>query len=75
MLESACANAIVVENPDKNVLMAVLYRTLGAAVIYIVSTNVIANIEPNLEIVNSTATLGLSFDHMFDEIVGKLSWS
>ena len=32
-LESACANAEVVENPEKNVPIAVLGGTLGAAVI------------------------------------------
>ena len=35
-----------VENPEKNVPIAVLGGTLGAAVIYIVSTNVIAGIVP-----------------------------
>ena len=71
-LESACANADAVENPEKNVPIAVLDGTLGAAVIYIVSTNVIAGIVPNLELANSTAPFGLAFAHMFDEIVGKV---
>ena len=71
-LESACANADAVENPEKNVPIAVLGGTLGAAVIYIVSTNVIAGIVPNLELANSTAPFGLAFAHMFDEIVGKV---
>ena len=44
---------------------------LGAAVIYIVSTNVIAGIVPNLELANSTAPFGLAFAHMFDETIGK----
>ena len=56
----------------KNVPIAVLGGTLGAAVIYIVSTNVIAGIVPNLELANSTAPFGLAFAHMFDEIVGKV---
>lgn len=71
-LESACANANAVENPEKNVPIAVLGGTLGAAVIYIVSTNVIAGIVPNLELANSTAPFGLAFAHMFDETVGKV---
>lgn len=71
-LESACANADTVENPEKNVPIAVLGGTLGAAVIYIVSTNVIAGIVPNLELANSTAPFGLAFAHMFDETVGKV---
>ena len=71
-LESACANSDAVENPEKNVPIAVLGGTLGAAVIYIVSTNVIAGIVPNLELANSTAPFGLAFAHMFDETVGKV---
>lgn len=51
-LESACANTDVVENPERNVPIAVLGGTLGAAVIYIVSTNVIAGIVPNMELAN-----------------------
>lgn len=71
-LESACANTDVVENPEKNVPIAVLGGTLGAAVIYIVSTNVIAGIVPNLELANSTAPFGLAFAHMFEETAGKV---
>ena len=71
-LESACANADAVENPEKNVPIAVLGGTLGAAVIYIVSTNVIAGIVPNLELANSTAPFGLAFAHMFNETIGKV---
>ena len=71
-LESACANADAVENPEKNVPIAVLGGTLGTAVIYIVSTNVIAGIVPNLELANSTAPFGLAFAHMFNETVGKV---
>ena len=36
-LESACANADAVDNPEKNVPKAVLGGTLGAAAIYIIS--------------------------------------
>ena len=71
-LESACANADAVENPEKNVPIAVLGGTLGAAVIYIVSTNVIAGIVPNLELANSTAPFGLAFAHMFNDTIGKV---
>lgn len=71
-LESACANSDAVENPEKNVPIAVLGGTLGAAVIYIVSTNVIAGIVPNLDLVNSTAPFGLAFSHMFNPTVGKV---
>ena len=71
-LESACANSDAVENPEKNVPIAVLGGTLGAAVIYIVSTNVIAGIVPNLELANSTEPFGLAFAHMFNETIGKV---
>ncbi|MBF0751925.1 MULTISPECIES: putrescine-ornithine antiporter [Pasteurellaceae] len=71
-LESACANADAVENPEKNVPIAVLGGTLGAAVIYIVSTNVIAGIVPNMDLAQSTAPFGLAFAHMFNETVGKV---
>lgn len=71
-LESACANTEVVENPERNVPIAVLGGTLGAAVIYIVSTNVIAGIVPNLDLAHSTAPFGLAFAQMFTPGVGKI---
>ncbi|OOF54948.1 putrescine-ornithine antiporter [Rodentibacter genomosp. 2] len=71
-LESACANSDAVENPEKNVPIAVLGGTIGAAVIYIVSTNVIAGIVPNMDLAQSTAPFGLAFAHMFNETVGKV---
>ncbi|WP_410016453.1 putrescine-ornithine antiporter [Sodalis sp. C49] len=71
-LESACANMDVVENPERNVPIAVLGGTLGAAVIYVVSTNVIAGIVPNLALANSTAPFGLAFSYMFTPFVGKI---
>lgn len=70
-LESACANTDAVENPEKNVPIAVLGGTLGAAVIYIVSTNVIAGIVDNAELVSSTAPFGLVFAKMFNPAVGN----
>ncbi|MGE9553737.1 putrescine-ornithine antiporter [Erwinia amylovora] len=71
-LESACANTDTVENPERNVPIAVLGGTLSAAVIYIVSTNVIAGIVPNMDLANSTAPFGLAFSHMFNPGVGKI---
>jgi putrescine:ornithine antiporter len=70
-LESACANADAVDNPEKNVPIAVLGGTLGAAVIYIGSTNIIAGIVPNLQLASSTAPFGLVFSYMFSPSVGK----
>lgn len=71
-MESACANSEAVDNPEKNVPIAVLGGTLGAAVIYIISTNVIAGIVPNLDLANSTAPFGLAFAQIFNPTVGKV---
>lgn len=71
-LESACANSDAVENPEKNVPIAVLGGTIGAAVVYILSTNVIAGMIPNADLASSSAPFGLAFAHMFGPIVGKI---
>jgi len=71
-LESACANADAVDNPEKNVPKAVLGGTLGVAVIYIVSTNMIFGIVPANELVNSNAPFGLAFASMFNGVAGKI---
>mgnify|MGYP001010238464 CR=1 FL=1 len=71
-LESACANADAVDNPEKNVPKAVLGGTLGAALIYIVSTNMMFGIVPASELVNSNAPFGLAFASMFNGTVGKI---
>ena len=71
-LESACANSDAVENPEKNVPIAVMGGTIGAAIIYIISTNVIAGIVPNSELALSNAPFGLAFAEMFNPTVGKV---
>ncbi len=71
-LESACANSEAVDNPEKNVPIAVMAATIGVAVIYIVSTNIIAGIVPNADLVHSTAPFGLVFTVMFDSFIGKI---
>lgn len=71
-MESACANSESVDNPEKNVPIAVLGGTLGAAAIYIVSTNVIAGIVPNIDLANSTAPFGLAFAQIFNPTIGKV---
>lgn len=60
-LESACANSDAVENPQKNVPIVVMAATIGVAIIYIASTNIIAGIVPNTELVTSNAPFGLTF--------------
>lgn len=71
-LESASANADSVENPEKNIPIAVLVGTLLTAVIYIVSTNVVAGIIPNAELAESDAPFGLVFSHLIGSGVGKI---
>lgn len=70
-LESACANTEAVENPERNVPIAVFGGTIVAAIIYILSTNVIAGIVPNAEILTSTGPFGLVFSHMLGGFAGK----
>ncbi len=71
-LESACANMDAVENPQKNVPIAVFGGTLACAIIYILSTNVISGIVPNADLLNSTAPFGLAYASMFTPFVGKV---
>ena len=49
-MESAAQNSAAVENPKRDVPLACLFGTLGAAVIYILSTTVIQGIVPNAEL-------------------------
>ena len=71
-LESACANMDAVENPKKNVPIAVLGGTIGAAIVYIISTNVMAGIVPNAALAASNAPFGLAFATMFGSTAGKV---
>ena len=71
-LESASANMDSVDNPKKNVPIACLGGTIGAALIYIISTNVIAGIVPNAQLMKSDAPFGLAFASMFGPVAGKI---
>ena len=71
-LESACANSDAVENPEKNVPIAVLGGTLMTAVIYIVSTNVVAGIVDNAALAASDGPFGLVFAQIFNPTIGKV---
>lgn len=70
--ESAAANMDAVENPKKNVPIATFFGTLAVAVIYVLSTNIMAGIVPNVDLLHSTAPFGLVFAHMFNDTVGHL---
>lgn len=71
-LESACVNADAVENPEKNVPIAVMRATIGVAFLYIVSTNMMSGIVENAELAQSNAPFGLVFSHMFNDTVSKI---
>jgi putrescine:ornithine antiporter len=71
-MESASQNASAVENPKRNVPLACMFGTLGAAVIYILSTTVIQGIVPNAELAKSTGPFGLAYAKMFSPAVGSI---
>jgi putrescine:ornithine antiporter len=71
-LESASQNASAVENPKRDVPLACMFGTLGAAVIYILSTLVIQGIVPNAELAESTGPFGLAYAKMFTPWVGQV---
>ena len=69
-LESAAQNSAAVENPKRDVPLACLFGTAGAAVIYILSTTVIQGIVPNADLANSTGPFGLAYARMFNPAIG-----
>jgi putrescine:ornithine antiporter len=71
-MESAAQNSAAVENPKRDVPLACMFGTLGAAVIYILSTTVIQGIVPNLELAKSTGPFGTAYAHMFNPVVGSI---
>src|SRR6187455_1844062 len=71
-MESAAQNSSAVENPKRDVPLACLFGTLGAAVVYILSTTVIQGIVPNAELAKSTGPFGLAYSHMFNPTVGSI---
>ncbi len=71
-MESAAQNSDAVENPKRDVPLACLFGTLGAAVVYVLSTTVIQGIVPNAELAASTGPFGLVYARMFNPIVGSI---
>ena len=71
-MESAAQNSDAVENPKKNVPLACLMGTLGAAVIYILSTTVIQGIMPNKVLAESTGPFADVYAQMFSPTVGTI---
>ncbi len=71
-MESAAQNSDAVENPKKNVPLACMFGTLGAAFIYILSTTVIQGIVPNGELAKSTGPFGTAYALMFTPAIGSI---
>lgn len=71
-MESASQNASAVENPKRDVPLACMFGTLGAAIVYILSTTVIQGIVPNAELAESSGPFGLAFAKMFNPMVGQI---
>ncbi|BDM22506.1 putrescine-ornithine antiporter [Pseudomonas sp. NPDC089428] len=71
-MESAAQNSDAVEDPKRNVPLACLFGTLGAAVVYILSTSVIQGIVPNADLANASAPFALAYARMFDDTVGNV---
>jgi putrescine:ornithine antiporter len=71
-MESAVQNSSAVENPKRDVPLACMFGTLGAAAIYILSTMAIQGIVPNAELAKSTGPFGLAFAQMFNPTVGSI---
>lgn len=71
-MESAAQNSDAVENPEKTVPLACMLGTLGAAVIYILSTTVAMGIVDNAELAKSSAPFAFVFAQMFNPAIGKI---
>ena len=71
-MESASQNASAVENPKRDVPIACMLGTLGAAVIYILSTTVIQGIVPNAELAKASGPFGLAYAKMFNPAIGQV---
>jgi putrescine:ornithine antiporter len=61
-----------VENPKRDVPLACMFGTLGAAVIYILSTTVIQGIVPNADLARSTGPFALAYTQMFNPFIGNI---
>jgi len=71
-MESAAQASGAVENPRKNVPLACMLGTCGAAIVYVLSTTVIQGIVPNADLAKSTGPFGLVYARMFGPTIGSI---
>src|SRR6201991_4210984 len=71
-MESAAQNSDAVENPKRDVPLACMFGTLGAGVVYVLSTTVIQGIVPNAELAESTAPFALAYAQVFNPLIGQI---
>lgn len=71
-MESAAQASDAVENPKRDVPLACLFGTLGAAVVYVLSTTVIQGIISNPELASASAPFALVYAKMFSPLVGNI---
>ncbi|RJG10871.1 putrescine-ornithine antiporter [Pseudomonas cavernicola] len=71
-MESAAQASDAVEDPKRTVPLACLFGTLGAAVVYVLSTTVIQGIVPNAELANSSAPFAMVYAQMFNPVIGNI---
>jgi putrescine:ornithine antiporter len=71
-MESAAQNSDAVENPKRDVPLACMFGTLGAGVIYILSTTVIQGIVPNADLAKSTGPFAAAYAQMFGPTIGTI---
>jgi len=71
-MESAAQNSDAVENPKRDVPLACMFGTLGAAVVYVLSTTVIQGIVPNAELAKSTGPFAAAYAQMFNPTIGSI---
>jgi putrescine:ornithine antiporter len=71
-MESAAQNSDAVENPKRDVPLACMFGTLGAGIVYVLSTAVIQGIVPNAELAESTGPFALAYAQMFNPTIGRI---
>jgi putrescine:ornithine antiporter len=71
-MESAAQNSDAVENPKRDVPLACMFGTLGAGVVYVLSTSVIQGIVPNADLAASTGPFALAYAQMFNPTIGRI---